>query len=69
MNTLVLNIEGMHCNSCVTLIREELEDLGARNIAVALGPVRTGTITVSTDRDRAEIITAIEALGDYRVKG
>ncbi len=35
MKQLTLKVEGMHCKSCETLLTEELEDAGAKNIQVS----------------------------------
>ena len=70
MNEYELSIEGMHCKSCVMLITEELEDLGAKDVKVAHKQgAKSGTVTLKTDKPKAEIIGAIEGLGEYKVSG
>ncbi|MFI5520516.1 cation transporter [Streptomyces platensis] len=67
---VVLEIEGMHCNSCGLLIDDELEDLaGVRSAAT---DVRTGRSVVrleeGADVDGAVLVAAVEAAGDYTAR-
>ncbi len=56
-----VKIDGMHCNSCVMIIREALEDNGAKNVKVAVGKASFEGI----DQKKAKQL--IEAEG-YKVK-
>jgi copper chaperone CopZ len=68
MNDLKLTVDGMHCRSCVMLVQDELEDLGANNVSVKLDELsKKGTVSLVTDKSRADIIKAIESLGEYKV--
>jgi copper chaperone CopZ len=56
-----LKIEGMHCGSCVMIIKEALEDGGAKDVKVAMGKASFADI----DAKKAKQL--IEAEG-YKVK-
>ncbi len=61
-----LKIKGMHCDSCATLIKEDLTDIGVTNIAVK---VKEGLVSVEFDEKKLtlhKIKEAIEAL-NYNV--
>ncbi|MGP3980851.1 heavy-metal-associated domain-containing protein [Streptomyces sp. KR80] len=67
---VVLQVEGMHCNSCGPLIDDELEELpGVRS---ATTDMRTGRTTVrleeGADVDTAALIAAVEGAGDYTAR-
>lgn len=46
MKKLSLKVEGMHCKSCEVLIKEELEDAGAKDVLVSASK---GTVIASID--------------------
>jgi len=69
MTHIKLNISGVHCKSCKMLIEGELEDLGATNIKVVIDEsAQKGTIECETNKSKEEVVKAIEALGEYKVK-
>ncbi len=62
-----LKVSGMHCKSCVILVEDELEDIGASNISVILDESsQTGAISFD-GVDISEAKSAIEELGNYIV--
>jgi copper chaperone CopZ len=63
-----LTVEGMHCASCVALIREELEDQGAKDVKVGLTAAQRGEVALATSKSRAEVVKIIEGLGSYKVR-
>jgi copper chaperone CopZ len=63
-----LTVKGMHCNSCVLLITEGLEDAGGKDIHVVLdAKTQTGTVTVTSDLAKDKLKRIIEEQGDYKV--
>jgi copper chaperone CopZ len=68
MNDLKLTVDGMHCKSCAMLVQDELEDLGAKDVKVSLVQDKVGSVTLKTEKSREQIIAAIEALGEYKVR-
>jgi copper chaperone CopZ len=63
-----LTVNGMHCNACVMLIREALEDAGATNVTITLDQKnQVGTVTLDTTLPKATIKGLVEKEGDYTV--
>lgn len=61
-----LKVKGMHCDSCATLIKEDLADIGVSNIIVK---VKEGLVSVEFDENKLtinKIKDAIQAL-NYEV--
>lgn len=56
-----LKIEGMHCNSCIMILKEVLEDAGAADVKVSMGKASFDKL----DTKKAKEL--IEAEG-YKVK-
>lgn len=69
METITLQIDGMHCGSCVSAIERALRGVnGVESVAVALDP---GNATVQFDpqrSDRGALVHAVTAAG-YAVGG
>ncbi|MBT4540640.1 heavy-metal-associated domain-containing protein [Candidatus Woesearchaeota archaeon] len=65
---IMLNVEGMHCKSCETLIKDELDELeGIKNVNVS---AEKGIATIEYDEskvDKMKIIEIIKKEG-YKVK-
>lgn len=55
-----ITVEGMMCEHCVAHVKEALENLGAKNVAVSL---EGGYAECETDKPDAEIKAAIEEEG------
>lgn len=49
---LNLKVKGMHCNSCATLIKEDLMDMGVSNVSVK---VKEGFVSVEFDEKKLTI--------------
>ena len=49
MKKLNLKVKGMHCTSCEILIKEELEEAGAKDVQVS---VRKGTVQATIDEKK-----------------
>lgn len=63
-----LTVNGMHCNACVMLITEALEDAGATNVSITLDPKsKQGTVTLESKLSNENIKTIIENEGEYTV--
>jgi len=45
------NVKGMHCQSCVDLITEDLTDLGAKSVDIDLD---AGTVEVELDDEKVK---------------
>lgn len=59
----------MHCNSCVMLVKEALEDEGAKDVNVELNQKeQLGRVALQSDKSRVDLIKTIEAQGDYKVE-
>lgn len=67
MKNLNLKVEGMHCKSCEILIKDELEEAGAKEVQVSAS---RGTVSASIDEKKlseAKVKQLIEKEG-YKVK-
>ncbi len=67
MKQLTLKVEGMHCTSCETIIKEDLEDAGAKDVKVSFSK---GTVSASIDENKIsekKLKQIIEKEG-YKVK-
>ncbi len=61
-------IQGMHCKSCVMIVQDALEELGAKNIKISLDEKKQiGSVSLDFEGDKKEIIKIIEKEG-YKVK-
>lgn len=62
-----LNVEGMHCKSCVMLVEDSLGDLGAKDIKIDLDE-KSQKAVVSCDYsgDKMDVINIIKKEG-YKV--
>lgn len=47
-----LKVKGMHCDSCATLIKEDLKELGVKNVSVN---VKEGIVSVEFDENKLTI--------------
>lgn len=67
MTKINLNIEGVHCNSCKMIIEDNLQELGAKNITVAVDEKKqTGTVACEYSGDKLDVVAAIKKEG-YKV--
>ncbi len=67
MTKIQLNIEGVHCTSCKMVIEDNLQELGAKDIHVAVDEKKkTGTVACEYDGDKLDIINSIKKEG-YKV--
>ncbi|MSR86190.1 copper chaperone [Candidatus Woesearchaeota archaeon] len=67
MKQLNLKVEGMHCKSCEVLLKDELEEAGAKDIVVSASK---GTLAATIDEKKlseAQVKKIIEKEG-YKVK-
>lgn len=67
MKQLNLKVEGMHCKSCETLLTEELQDAGAKDIKISF---TKGTVSATVDEKKlseSKVKQIIEKEG-YKVK-
>jgi copper chaperone len=70
--TLVVSVEGMTCNHCVSSVSKELLALpGVRGVEVDLDPQGVSTVTMSVDAKipEADISEAISEAGYQMVGG
>ncbi len=67
MEKFSLNVKGMHCNSCATLVTDALSEIGAKEISVKVVKGGLSEVNFSGDRPAKEFLKAIEAEG-YEVK-
>lgn len=67
---VVLQIEGMHCNSCGLLIDDELEDI--LGVSSSSTDVRAGRTTVRLEEgatlDADALVAAVQRAGDYKAR-
>jgi copper chaperone CopZ len=62
-------VKGMHCNACAMLVREALEEAGAKNISVTVDTKKQqGTVTAESSKTKQALAKAIEAEGAYTVQ-
>ena len=65
---IMLNVEGMHCKSCETLIKDELDELeGIKNVNVS---AEKGIATIEYDESKVDEMKIIEIIKKegYKVK-
>ena len=67
MERIKLNVEGMHCKSCVALVKDDLEELGAKNIDIKLDE-KTKRAVVSCEYDSKEKVVEIIKKNGYKVR-
>ncbi|MFH0962353.1 MAG: heavy-metal-associated domain-containing protein [archaeon] len=64
MEKIVLKISGMHCNSCVTRVREALEAAGAKEVSIRLAKGGLSEVAfVSGGKPEEIFVKAVEAEG------
>lgn len=63
MGKTVLRISGMHCGSCVTLVREALQEAGAKEISLKLNEKGLSEASFLSDTPRAKLAAAVEREG------
>ena len=69
MTKQTLTVHGMHCNSCSMLIKEALEDAGAKNVVVSLDEKKQiGTVMLDSSLSKEELKKIVETEGAYTVK-
>jgi len=61
-----LTVKGMHCNSCVTLIQDSLEELGATNVKIELNEKKQVGKVFFEYKDMKKAVEVIEKEG-YKV--
>ncbi len=67
MTNIKLDIEGMHCKSCVMLVEDSLEELGAKDIKIDLDEkTQKAVLSCEYDKDKMDIINTIKKEG-YKV--
>ena len=66
MSKHTLNVKGMHCNSCKIIVEEALQDIGAKNISIAINEKRQEGKVSAEYADKEKVIAAIEKEG-YKV--
>ena len=67
MAKIQLNVEGMHCKSCKMIVEDNLQEIGATNIAVTVNEkTKTGTVSCDYNGDQMHVINAIKKEG-YKV--
>lgn len=67
MTHIQLAIEGVHCKSCKMIIEENLQELGAKKIAVTVDEkTQKGTVACDYSGDKMDIVNAIKKEG-YKV--
>lgn len=61
---LILRIEGMHCASCETLIREELQELpGVKDVAVSITDGKATLSLDETENTEVDVLAAVQSAG------
>ncbi len=61
MNSITLNVEGMHCTNCTTRITNTLNSLNS--VDSVLCSLEDKTVTVVSDMSQDDVIEAIEDMG------
>ena len=68
MSKINLKVNGMHCNSCKIIVRENLEELGAKNISINLDEKKkSAKISLDYSGNKEDIVKVIEKEG-YKVE-
>lgn len=67
MAKIVLNVEGLHCKSCVMLVEDALQEKNVKNIKIVLDEKKQRAV-VSCDfvGDKMVVVNAIKSAG-YKV--
>lgn len=64
-----ITVNGMHCTSCSMIIRETLEDAGAKDVMISLDKDKQiGTVAFTSDLPDKKIKELIENEGEYTVR-
>jgi len=64
MTKKTLNVKGMHCKSCILLVKEALEEIGASNINIKLDEKnQVGKLYYEFEGNESKIISAIKKEG------
>lgn len=67
MANFILNVEGLHCKSCVLLVEDVLHDKGAKNVRIVLDEKKhKAVVSCSYDGDKLDVVNAIKNAG-YKV--
>jgi copper chaperone CopZ len=67
MTKFVLNVEGLHCKSCVTLVEDALQDKGAKSIHIVLDEKKQkAVVSCDYEGDKMDVVNAIKNEG-YKV--
>lgn len=65
---ITLNVEGMHCKSCVMLVKDALEEKGAKEVKINLNEkTKKAVVSCEYEGDKQDIVAAIEGEG-YKVQ-
>ena len=64
MPNINLNVKGMHCKSCVILVKDALEEIGASNIKIDLNEKKQiGKVSFDYSGNKDKAIEVIEKEG------
>lgn len=63
---ITLTVQGMHCKSCVILIQDALEEIGAKNVKINVDEKKQLGKVSFEHEDRKKVIKTIEIEG-YKV--
>jgi copper chaperone len=63
MKKINIKIKGMHCKSCEMLIKDELEELGAKEIGI---DYKTGKVSLTFDESKLKLDTIKTAIKKLR---
>ena len=66
MSTISVKVKGMHCNSCKIIVEEALQDIGAKNISIAIDEKKQIGKVSFLHEDKKKVIETIEKEG-YKV--
>lgn len=61
MTKIELTIKGMHCQSCVAVLTDVIQETGAKNVKLELDETKIGKLTC--DGDKKKITEAIKKQG------
>ena len=61
-----INVQGMHCKSCVMLIQDALEEIGAKNVKISLDEKKQIGKVSFEYKDPKKVVETIEKEG-YKV--
>jgi copper chaperone CopZ len=68
MSRFRFNVEGMHCKSCVMLVQDSLDDIGAKDVKIGLDEKsKTAVVSCDYEGDKMDVINTIKKEG-YKVR-